>query len=120
MPIVLIDPHTHINPHRPASTTLADILGYHYYTELIHSAGMPREAIEQPGLSPKELVGRLVGGSSRSRTRFNPVGCWRSPAAFLDLPRNGSRRKTGTALRLRSRANGRRRLAAAGAREEPA
>ncbi|HEY2147297.1 MAG TPA: glucuronate isomerase, partial [Pirellulales bacterium] len=60
--LVLIDPHTHINPHRPASTTLADILGYHYYTELIHSAGMPRERIEQPGLSPKELVARLVAG----------------------------------------------------------
>ena len=33
---VLIDPHTHIDPHRPASNTLADILGYHYYTELAH------------------------------------------------------------------------------------
>jgi glucuronate isomerase len=60
--LVLIDPHTHINPHRPASTTLADILGYHYYTELIHSAGMPRERIEEPSLSPKELVARLVSG----------------------------------------------------------
>ena len=30
----LIDPHSHINPHAPASTNLADILGYHYYTEL--------------------------------------------------------------------------------------
>ena len=60
--IRLIDPHTHINPHSPASTTLADILGYHYYTELIHSAGMPREEIEEEGLHPKELVRRLVQG----------------------------------------------------------
>ncbi len=60
--LVLIDPHTHINPHKPASETLADILGYHYYTELAHSAGMPREHIEQPGISPKEKVGRLVEG----------------------------------------------------------
>ncbi len=60
--LVLVDPHTHINPHRPASTTLADILGYHYYTELIHSAGMPRQRIEQPEFSPKELVARLVEG----------------------------------------------------------
>ena len=37
--LVLIDPHTHINAHQPASQTLADILGYHYYTELAHSAG---------------------------------------------------------------------------------
>ncbi len=58
--LVLIDPHTHINPHAPASTTLADILGYHYYTELAHSAGMPREEIEEPGLLPKDKVRRLV------------------------------------------------------------
>lgn len=60
--LVLIDPHTHINALAPASQTLADVLGYHYYTELAHSAGMPREWIEQPGLSPKEKVGRLVEG----------------------------------------------------------
>lgn len=58
--LVLIDPHTHINPHAPASRTLADILGYHYYTELAHSAGLPRERIEEPGLDPKDKVGRLV------------------------------------------------------------
>ncbi len=60
--LVLIDPHTHIDPHQPASTSLADFLGYHYYTELAHSAGMPRERIEESGLSPKEKVGRLVEG----------------------------------------------------------
>ena len=58
--LVLIDPHTHINQLDPASHTLADILGYHYYTELAHSAGLPREQIEQPGIDPKEKVGRLV------------------------------------------------------------
>ena len=58
--LVLIDPHTHINPHSAASTTLADIMGYHYYTELAHSAGLPKSQIEQPGLDPKEKVGRLV------------------------------------------------------------
>ncbi len=58
--LVLIDPHTHINPLDPASRTLADILGYHYYTELAHSAGLPREQIEQPGLDPKEKVRQLV------------------------------------------------------------
>jgi len=60
--LVLIDPHTHINALAPASQTLADVLGYHYYTELAHSAGMPREWIEQPGLTPKEKVGHLVEG----------------------------------------------------------
>ena len=58
--LVLIDPHTHINPLDPASHTLADILGYHYYTELAHSAGLPREQIEVAGLDPKEKVRRLV------------------------------------------------------------
>ena len=52
--LVLIDPHTHIDALSPASRTLADILGYHYYTELAHSAGTPREHIENPDLSPKE------------------------------------------------------------------
>jgi len=58
--IPLIDPHTHINPHAPAASNLAEILGYHYYTELAHSAGMPREAIEEPHLSPRQKAVRLV------------------------------------------------------------
>ena len=58
--IRLIDPHSHIPALQPASTTLADILGYHYYTELAHSAGMPKERIEQSGISSREKVGRLV------------------------------------------------------------
>ncbi|MEN9557226.1 MAG: Uronate isomerase [Planctomycetota bacterium] len=56
----LIDPHTHINPHQPASRCLADILGYHYYTELAHSSGLPKDQIEAPGLDPREKVRRLV------------------------------------------------------------
>ncbi len=60
--IRLIDPHTHINPHEPASRTLADILGYHYYTELAHAAGMPREYIEDPNIDARERVRRLVTG----------------------------------------------------------
>jgi len=58
--IRLVDPHSHINPHAAASKTLADILGYHYYTELAHAAGLPRERIEEEGISPKEKVARLV------------------------------------------------------------
>ena len=58
--IWLIDPHTHIDPHRPAAETLADILGYHYYTELAHSAGMSREEIEEPGVGPREKTRRLI------------------------------------------------------------
>ena len=40
--IALIDPHSHIDPHHPTSRSLDDILGYHYYTELAHSAGMSK------------------------------------------------------------------------------
>jgi len=58
--LVLIDPHSHINPHAAASKTLADLMGYHYYTELAHSAGLPKDQIEGPEISPKEKVGRLV------------------------------------------------------------
>src|SRR5689334_25369616 len=58
--IPLIDPHSHINPLDPASHTLADILGYHYYTELAHSAGMAKDEIEEPELDPREKVRRLV------------------------------------------------------------
>lgn len=58
--LVLIDPHTHINPLSAASTTLADIMGYHYYTELAHSAGLDKGLIEAEGLDPKTKVGRLV------------------------------------------------------------
>jgi glucuronate isomerase len=60
--IRLIDPHSHINPHAAASRTLADILGYHYYTELVHSAGLTKERIEEEGISPKEKVARIVPG----------------------------------------------------------
>lgn len=60
--LVLIDPHTHINPLSAASKNLADIMGYHYYTELAHSAGMDKALIEEEGLDPKEKVGRLVEG----------------------------------------------------------
>ncbi len=63
--IWLIDPHTHINPLAPAAKNLAEVLGYHYYTELAHSAGMPRAKIEEPGLDDREKVRRLVSWLTR-------------------------------------------------------
>ena len=41
----IFDPHSHIDPHRPAARDLDEVLGYHYYTELAHSAGMPAELV---------------------------------------------------------------------------
>src|SRR5215218_3295559 len=55
--IPLIDPHTHIDPLRPASRSLDDILGYHYYTELAHSAGMSKEPLAGP---PRERVRAIL------------------------------------------------------------
>jgi len=58
--LVLVDPHTHIDALNPASTTLADILGYHYYTELAHSAGLPKDRIEDPEIDDREKCRRLI------------------------------------------------------------
>ena len=43
--ITLIDSHSHIDPHRPTAGDLDDLLGYHYYTELAHSAGLGHEPL---------------------------------------------------------------------------
>jgi glucuronate isomerase len=57
-----VDPHSHIDPLAPSARSLADILGYHYYTELVHSAGVPRERIEGVGLDADARVGAIVAG----------------------------------------------------------
>ena len=48
----IFDPHSHIDPHRPAARNLNEILGYHYYTELAHATGMPADRVG-PGLDPR-------------------------------------------------------------------
>jgi glucuronate isomerase len=55
----IFDPHSHIDPHRPAARNLDEVLGYHYYTELAHSAGMPAARVG-PELSPKVRAGNLA------------------------------------------------------------
>src|SRR4051794_26206582 len=62
--IALIDPHSHINPHAAASRSLDDILGYHYYTELAHSAGMSQESLAE-GTSPRERVRAILAHMDR-------------------------------------------------------
>jgi len=65
--IPLIDPHSHINPHRPAARTLDDILGYHYYTELAHSAGMDQKPLaadfDPPDVGRDSALDPLAGGA---------------------------------------------------------
>ena len=60
--LTFIDPHTHIDPKAPAARSLSDLLGYHYYTELVHSAGISREKIEGIGLSDVERMATIVEG----------------------------------------------------------
>src|SRR5438309_461608 len=62
--IPLIDPHSHINPLQPASRSLDDIIGYHYYTELAHSAGMDQAPL-QPNVAPRERVRAILGYMER-------------------------------------------------------
>src|SRR5580698_7961444 len=62
--IPLIDPHSHINPHAAAAKSLDDILGYHYYTELAHSAGMDQAPLG-PAVPPRERVRAVLSHMDR-------------------------------------------------------
>src|SRR5580765_8794737 len=62
--IPLIDPHSHINPHAAAARNLDDILGYHYYTELAHSAGMSQAPLAKE-VPPRERVRAILGHMDR-------------------------------------------------------
>lgn len=57
--IPLIDSHSHIDPRNPTSRSLEDILGYHYYTELAHSAGMSKDLLAA-NRSPRERVRSIM------------------------------------------------------------
>jgi glucuronate isomerase len=84
--IRLIDPHSHIEPKSAASKTLADILGYHYYTELIHSGGMPRAEIEEAAIDPKEKVRRLVERIEPLRNTIQYSWLLELSRTFFDFP----------------------------------
>ena len=67
--IQAIDCHSHVPPESPHAQSLWDLLGYHYYTELAHSAGMPAEAVD-PGRSEDNRIAEMV---SRLDTISNTV-----------------------------------------------
>jgi glucuronate isomerase len=56
----IFDPHSHIDAHRPAARNLDEVLGYHYYTELAHSAGMPAARVAGD-LEPRARAENLAG-----------------------------------------------------------
>ena len=109
----IFDPHSHIDPHRPAARNLDEVLGYHYYTELAHSAGMPADRVSSDAhaalastISPRT--------STASITPFSIPGCSKSPrnftgsppteslrpisAIFMTAPRNQKAEMTGIAV----------------------
>jgi glucuronate isomerase len=77
--IPIIDPHSHIDPLAPVSKSLDDILGYHYYTELAHSAGMSQEPLAKE-VSPRERVRAIV----RHMDRYDNTAQY---AWFVDIAR---------------------------------
>ena len=77
--IPLIDSHSHIEPLSPVSRSLEDILGYHYYTELAHSAGMPQSAIAKD-VPPRERVRAIL----QHMDRFDNTAQY---AWFVDIAR---------------------------------
>jgi len=64
-----IDCHSHVPAESPHALSLLDLLGYHYYTELAHSAGMPAEAVD-PAKGEAEQIGEMV---TRIETLSNTV-----------------------------------------------
>ncbi len=63
MRIQAIDVHSHVPHGAPFATTLRDLLGYHYYTELAYSAGMSKKVID-PETGDEEMLSGLVQAMS--------------------------------------------------------
>src|SRR5262249_15784153 len=83
--IPLIDPHTHIDPHRPAARSLDDILGYHYYTELAHSAGMDKAPLA-PEVEPRERVRAILAPMDRFANTGQSSWFLEMARTFLGFP----------------------------------
>jgi glucuronate isomerase len=62
--IPLLDPHSHIDPFAPTARSLDDLLGYHYYTELAHSAGMDQAPL-QSTVDPRERCRAILAHMDR-------------------------------------------------------
>ena len=82
--IPLIDPHSHINPHRPAARNLDDILGYHYYTELAHSAGMSQAPLAA-SIDPRERVRSILAHMDRLDNTVQYAWFLEIARTFLDF-----------------------------------
>src|SRR5262245_22013527 len=83
--IPLIDPHSHINPHKPTARSLDDILGYHYYTELAHSAGMDKAPLRAE-VAPRERVRAILSHMDRLDNTVQYSWFIEIARTFLDFP----------------------------------
>lgn len=71
--IPLVDSHSHVPGPDPVSRTLDDILGYHYYTELAHSCGMPQTCLAKdhdPMARCREILGFLPRMKNTAQYRW--------------------------------------------------
>ncbi len=60
----IFDSHSHIDPLAPAARSIDDLLGYHYYTELAHSAGMSHEPLRAE-VDPRERCRAILSHVDR-------------------------------------------------------
>ncbi len=70
--IPLVDSHSHVPGTDPTAHTLDDLLGYHYYTELAHSCGMPKDCLARdhdPQARCREILGWL--GHMKNTAQYN-------------------------------------------------
>ncbi len=89
--VPLIDPHSHIDPLAPVSKSLDDILGYHYYTELAHSAGMSQTLLAKDA-DPRDAVrAKSCGSWTATTTLRNTAGSWTIARTFLGFDGQESR-----------------------------
>jgi glucuronate isomerase len=82
--IPIIDVHSHIDPRRPTARSLDDILGYHYYTELAHSAGMDHRSLG-PEVDPRERVRDILYHMARFDNTAQYHWFLEIARAFLDF-----------------------------------
>jgi glucuronate isomerase len=83
--IPLLDPHSHIEPLAPTARSLDDLLGYHYYTELAHSAGMSQAPLAQDA-DPRERCRAILAHMDRFDNTAQYAWFLEIVNTFLGLP----------------------------------
>ena len=66
MDISAIDVHSHVPAEEPCASRLRDILGYHYFTELAHSAGLDKSVLDD-SVPDEEMIPQLLDGMKAIR-----------------------------------------------------